>query len=237
MKRSVKDPVEADMASVTLSSLIWQLDGWSKQFGDRADSGQVSAARAGLSSLLKSIDPQVRIPPSEGDNGPEFIPSGQTGPPVPTGPQANRTRSGSESENDANSEQSEERDSFPTETRSGRGSLRRIGVAMSGRRGADVTNKRPETAKKIVPEGEAETEDTAYQKLTNCVPIFMEDNNYRLCWDVYMMALIIYYAIAVPVRVGFDIDPQFLPLENFFSACFGLDILINFNTSVNICEM
>jgi len=54
----------------------------------------------------------------------------------------------------------------------------------------------------------------------------------RLCWDVYMMFLILYYAIAVPVRVGFQIDPPNAALENFFSLCFGFDIILNFNTAL-----
>lgn len=38
----------------------------------------------------------------------------------------------------------------------------------------------------------------------------------------------------VPVRVGFDLDPRWPDLENFFTACFILDILLNFNTSFKI---
>ena len=40
----------------------------------------------------------------------------------------------------------------------------------------------------------------------------------------YMMCLIIYYAFAVPIRVGFDMDPQSKDLENFFTACFWMDV-------------
>jgi hypothetical protein len=80
-----------------------------------------------------------------------------------------------------------------------------------------------------------------------------------MAWDIAMMLLILYYAVsfvenfqcnlstcsfshfslhraplqfAVPMRLGFDIDPKHPMLENFFTGCFALDMLINFNTAL-----
>jgi hyperpolarization activated cyclic nucleotide-gated potassium channel 2 len=47
-----------------------------------------------------------------------------------------------------------------------------------------------------------------------------------------MMVLIMYYAFAVPVRLGFSLDPQYPTLEHVFTICFALDILVNFNTAL-----
>ena len=64
--------------------------------------------------------------------------------------------------------------------------------------------------------------------------IIMPDSSFRLMWDLFILLLILYYAVAVPVRVGFDIDPSFLVLEHFFTACFFLDIFFNFNTGFKV---
>jgi hypothetical protein len=62
--------------------------------------------------------------------------------------------------------------------------------------------------------------------------VFKPENPTRMMWDIYMMVLILYYAFAVPVRIGFNRDPGHPMLEHFFTGCFGLDILINFNTAL-----
>jgi CRP-like cAMP-binding protein len=62
--------------------------------------------------------------------------------------------------------------------------------------------------------------------------VFKPENPYRMTWDMYMMVLIMYYAFAVPVRLGFSQDPTYPMLEHFFTICFALDILINFNTAL-----
>jgi len=64
------------------------------------------------------------------------------------------------------------------------------------------------------------------------LPVIRPDSPQRLGWDLYMMVLILYYAVAVPVRVGFDIDPPYEMLENIFSLCFGFDMVLNFNTAL-----
>jgi hypothetical protein len=46
------------------------------------------------------------------------------------------------------------------------------------------------------------------------------------------MGLILYYAFAVPMRLGFGQDPKYPMLEHFFTGCFALDMLINFNTAL-----
>jgi hypothetical protein len=62
--------------------------------------------------------------------------------------------------------------------------------------------------------------------------VFKPENPKRMLWDMYMMVLILYYAFAVPLRIGFSQDPKHPLLEHFFTGCFGLDILINFNTAL-----
>jgi hypothetical protein len=47
-----------------------------------------------------------------------------------------------------------------------------------------------------------------------------------------MMVLILYYAFAVPIRLAFSQETRYPLLEHFFTACFCLDILINFNTAL-----
>ena len=49
----------------------------------------------------------------------------------------------------------------------------------------------------------------------------------RIGWDVYMMVLILYYSMAVPYRVSWDLDPDYEALEHFFTSCFILDIVFN----------
>ena len=44
-----------------------------------------------------------------------------------------------------------------------------------------------------------------------------------------MMLLILYYAIATPLRIGFDIDPDQV-IENVLTVLFFLDIVLNFFT-------
>jgi len=66
------------------------------------------------------------------------------------------------------------------------------------------------------------------------IPVIMPESPPRMIWDVYMMFLIFYYAIAVPVRVGFDLDAPHVWLENFFTFCFLIDIILNFNTAVKV---
>jgi hypothetical protein len=62
--------------------------------------------------------------------------------------------------------------------------------------------------------------------------IFMPENPKRMGWDICMMGLILYYAFAVPTRIGFSQEPKYPMLEHFFTGCFAVDILINFNTAV-----
>jgi hypothetical protein len=62
--------------------------------------------------------------------------------------------------------------------------------------------------------------------------VFKPENNYRIFWDIYMMLLILYYAFAVPIRLAFSQDAAHPELEHIFTACFCLDILINFNTAL-----
>lgn len=63
--------------------------------------------------------------------------------------------------------------------------------------------------------------------------LFHPENMYHIVWDIFMMFLIFYYAFAVPIRICFDIEvnPDNMWLEWFFNVCFGLDILVNFNTA------
>jgi hypothetical protein len=62
--------------------------------------------------------------------------------------------------------------------------------------------------------------------------VFKPENPKRMLWDMYMMLLILYYAFAVPVRIGFSLEPKHPLLEHFFTGCFALDILVNFNTAL-----
>jgi hypothetical protein len=47
-----------------------------------------------------------------------------------------------------------------------------------------------------------------------------------------MFALVIYYAIVVPVRLAFGIDPKHEAAEHVLTAFFFLDIIFNFNTAI-----
>ena len=51
----------------------------------------------------------------------------------------------------------------------------------------------------------------------------------RILWDMLMMVLIMYYAVATPMRIGFDIEPNEV-MENVLTVLFFLDIVLNFFT-------
>jgi CRP-like cAMP-binding protein len=57
------------------------------------------------------------------------------------------------------------------------------------------------------------------------------DSAHRIVWDMCMMGLIMYYAIATPVRIGFDIEPSEVT-ENILTVLFFFDIVLNFFTGV-----
>jgi hypothetical protein len=69
-------------------------------------------------------------------------------------------------------------------------------------------------------------------KETSDCMIFKPENPIRMSWDIAMMCLILYYAFAVPLRLGFGEEPKYPNLEHFFTGCFALDMLINFNTAL-----
>jgi hypothetical protein len=50
-----------------------------------------------------------------------------------------------------------------------------------------------------------------------------------ILWDMLMMLLILYYAIATPQRIGYDIDPDQV-MENVLTVLFLLDIVLNYFT-------
>jgi len=66
------------------------------------------------------------------------------------------------------------------------------------------------------------------------IPVIPMDSPYRLGWDLFMTLLILYYAFFVPYRLGFSVCPAYPGLEHFFTSCFGLDIILNLNTSVKV---
>ena len=62
--------------------------------------------------------------------------------------------------------------------------------------------------------------------------IILPDAPFRIAWDTLMFALVIYYAIVVPVRISFDIAPKYSIAEHMFTSFFFLDMAINFNTAI-----
>ena len=68
-------------------------------------------------------------------------------------------------------------------------------------------------------------------------PLFFPDNTYRALWDCMLTLLVIYYSLAVPLRMAFDLASP-TDTENIFdiviSFLFILDIGLNFCTSIKI---
>lgn len=231
-----------DVASATLVSLIWQLDGWTAQFGDQVPADDISNAKSSLASLLNSIsksDPQTNAAFDS------LLQKGIV------------AEAQSKEASEEGSEQEEEEDAFemggatfdiskaPLTSPSFRRRMTvRLGIPAHGFKTVQSSKTVPEDdAGESGPHSpnelqkmliEENRKPTTWEKIRDFVPVILEDSPQRLCWDVYMMVLILYYAVAVPVRVGFDIDPPNPQLENFFSLCFGFDMLFNFNTAVKV---
>ena len=57
----------------------------------------------------------------------------------------------------------------------------------------------------------------------------------RTCWDIYVLALLLYVSISVPFRIGFDVDAKpwefAFVFEIFVDASFLLDLGANFRTA------
>jgi len=67
--------------------------------------------------------------------------------------------------------------------------------------------------------------------------IILPNGDFRVRWDLFMVSLILYYAVAVPIRVGFDIEPPtnaFSFLEIIFNLCFIADMVLNFVTAQRV---
>ena len=62
--------------------------------------------------------------------------------------------------------------------------------------------------------------------------MFRPESAQHLLWDIFIMLLIMYFAVAVPIRLAFKNAWYNDGLEAFFTACFVLDIFIVFNTAL-----
>jgi hypothetical protein len=61
----------------------------------------------------------------------------------------------------------------------------------------------------------------------------MEDNKYKQYWDFYVIFLILYVALVVPYRLGFESDdtPGWIVWGYFLDFSFLIDIILTFFTS------
>lgn len=59
------------------------------------------------------------------------------------------------------------------------------------------------------------------------------DHPYRTAWDVFITCIILYSVISIPFYIGFDVplSPTAKGIEILITILFGIDILLNFNTS------
>ena len=65
--------------------------------------------------------------------------------------------------------------------------------------------------------------------------VVLPDNRYRVAWDVLILVLVIYNAIKVPMDMAFLDGPDPLEgFENFTTALFWFDILLNFFTGFRV---
>ena len=69
------------------------------------------------------------------------------------------------------------------------------------------------------------------------LPIYYPDNTYRALWDCVLTVLVIYYSLAVPLRMAFDLASP-TEIENLFDIIFSflfiLDIGLNFCTAIKV---
>ena len=69
--------------------------------------------------------------------------------------------------------------------------------------------------------------------------LIMEDNKYKQYWDLYIVCLIMYVALIVPYRLGFDLEDtnRWKIWSYVVDASFGVDIILTFFTSYFDAEM
>jgi CRP-like cAMP-binding protein len=60
--------------------------------------------------------------------------------------------------------------------------------------------------------------------------IIMPESPFRISWDMFMLVLIVYYAVTVPLTVGFNLEPWSEWLELILNLFFIADIMFNFRT-------
>jgi CRP-like cAMP-binding protein len=60
--------------------------------------------------------------------------------------------------------------------------------------------------------------------------LIMPESPFRVGWDMFMLLLIVYYAVSVPLTVGFNLNPINEWMELVFNLFFIVDIVLNFRT-------
>ena len=64
--------------------------------------------------------------------------------------------------------------------------------------------------------------------------VILQNNPYKICWDLAIMALLVFISIAVPFRLAFihDDDPIWVVIYATMDIMFALDIMLTFYTTV-----
>ena len=83
----------------------------------------------------------------------------------------------------------------------------------------------------------AEEVQRALDNCNLCIPcswFIHPDRGWRVYWDMYLLVLIIYVAICVPLRIGFDLEVvpwnTWFIIDAFADVSFLLDLVFNFRT-------
>lgn len=68
--------------------------------------------------------------------------------------------------------------------------------------------------------------------------IIYPDNSFKMLWDIFLFMIVIYFAISVPLELGFagvqpHLNEQNPVLNAWFTAIFSIDIVLNFITAMN----
>ncbi|MEE4248653.1 MAG: ion transporter, partial [Kangiellaceae bacterium] len=75
-------------------------------------------------------------------------------------------------------------------------------------------------------------EDEEDEELASSRCMLTPDSPLRISWNIMLLLFIIYQAIAIPFRLGFNVPVEggYAIFEDIITAVFLIDILVNFNT-------
>lgn len=155
-------------------------------------------------------------------------------------------KSEAESKNDSDSE--EETSVLESIRRNDEGERRFTNFWQGIKQGVSVAERKPRFERKQMVQGK-KTKRTAvslcrslvhvYADLNAChlqvvnENVFHPNSSWRLIWDITLACMVIYSIIIIPYQIGMQVNPDTIStiIDYSLTVCFGIDILLNFNTA------